>query len=87
MYKLLLVDDETATRKGILNNINWQEIGIKEVRDAKNGVLALEIAKNFVPDILLTDIKMPKMNGIDLSHRVREINPDCSIDNERVFRD
>ena len=79
MYKLLLVDDETATRKGILNNINWQEIGIKEVRDAKNGVLALEIAKNFVPDILLTDIKMPKMNGIDLSHRVREINPDCSI--------
>ena len=79
MYKLLLVDDETATRAGILKSIRWQEIGIREVRDAKNGVQALDIAKDFVPDILLTDIKMPKMNGIDLSYRVKEINPDCSI--------
>jgi two-component system response regulator YesN len=79
MYKLLLVDDETATREGILKNIDWQEIGIGEVRDAKSGVQALNIAREFIPDILLTDIKMPKMNGITLSHHVREINPDCSI--------
>jgi two-component system response regulator YesN len=79
MYRLLLVDDETATREGILEAISWQELGIAEVRTAKNGFQALEIAAGFVPDILLTDIKMPRMNGIDLAHKIRELNPDCSI--------
>lgn len=79
MYRLLLADDETATREGILEAINWQELGIGEVQSAKNGVQALEITTGCVPDILLTDIKMPRMNGIDLACKIRELNPDCSI--------
>ena len=79
MYRLLLADDETATREGILEAINWRELGIGEVQSAKNGIAALEIAAEFVPDILLTDIKMPRMNGIDLAYKIRELNPDCSI--------
>lgn len=79
MYRLLLADDETSTREGILEAINWKELGIGEVQPAKNGVQALETAAEFVPDILLTDIKMPRMNGIDLAYKIRELNPDCSV--------
>lgn len=79
MYRLLLADDETATREGILEAIDWQKLGIGEVQSAKNGVQALETAAGCIPDILLTDIKMPRMNGIDLACKIRELNPDCSI--------
>lgn len=79
MYKLLFAEDEPLTRNGILNEINWEELGITEIKTAKNGRLAYELALDFQPDILLTDIKMPKMDGIELSHKIREINPNCSI--------
>lgn len=79
MYKLLLAEDETAAREGILAGIPWEKLGIGRVETAKNGVLALEAAKSFRPDILLTDIKMPRMNGIELAQAVRRLNPDCSI--------
>lgn len=79
MYKLLLAEDETATREGILENIRWDELLIDRVETAKNGLIALETAHSFCPDILLTDIKMPRMNGIELADAVRKINPDCSV--------
>lgn len=79
MYKLLLAEDEVAAREGILTGMPWEKLGIGEVKTAKNGVLALETAGEFKPDILLTDIKMPRMNGIKLSEAVRKINPECSI--------
>lgn len=79
MYKLLLAEDESSTREGILEGIDWNALGIGVVEAEKNGLLAHETALTLVPDILLTDIKMPRMNGIDLSFKVREINPDCSI--------
>ena len=79
MYRLLLADDETVTREGILEAIEWDKLGIAEVQSAKNGVQAFETALESIPDILLTDIKMPRMNGIDLAYKIRELNPDCSI--------
>ncbi len=77
--KLLLVDDETYTREGIAEDINWEILGISEVVQASNGVKAFEIAKNFLPDILLTDVRMPQMTGIDLAYNIQNILPDCSI--------
>ena len=50
MYRLLFAEDEKATREGILDSINWKELGISEVRAAKNGAVAMEILKEFVPD-------------------------------------
>lgn len=79
MYKLLLAEDETAAREGILAGIPWEKLGIEKIETAKNGAIALETAQNFRPDILLTDIKMPRMDGIKLAEAVRQINPDCSI--------
>lgn len=79
MYKLLLAEDETAAREGILEGIHWERLNISSVEAAKNGVLALQIAREFRPDILLTDIKMPRMDGMDLAKAVKDINPNCSI--------
>lgn len=79
MFKLLLADDEAFVRNGILHRIDWQSLGIDEVRQAEDGILALEQLDSFVPDILLTDVKMPRMNGIDLSYEVLKRFPDCKI--------
>lgn len=79
MFKVLLVDDERHTREGIYESIDRSLYDISEIRTAEDGLEALAIAKVFLPDILITDIKMPKMNGIDLSREIKKICPDISI--------
>lgn len=79
MYRLLLAEDEKATREGILEGIDWKKIRIVDIRAARNGVAAMELLEDFTPDILLTDIRMPRMNGIELATQIRKIFPDCSI--------
>ena len=79
MYNLLIVEDETFTREGLLNHISWKNLEIKTVRTAANGRDALEIMKHFHPDIILTDIKMPHMNGIELVSNIRESDQDCKV--------
>ncbi|MDQ0920513.1 response regulator [Paenibacillus sp. V4I5] len=76
---LLLVDDEWFTREGILDNLPWRQLGIERVVQADDGVHALEAAERLRPDILLTDVRMPRMNGTDLAYRIRELYPDCHI--------
>lgn len=76
---LLIVDDEELTRECLANYINWRELDITETKTASNGIQALETAKDFVPDILITDIKMPHMSGIELSHKFKEKYPSCKI--------
>ena len=77
MINLLIVDDETFSREGIAEMLPINDLGITNIQQAFDGVNALEIIKNFEPDILLTDVKMPRMNGIDLSFEVRKIYPNC----------
>jgi two-component system response regulator YesN len=73
--KIIIVDDEILIRKGIATSVNWEEIGIDEVIEASNGQQALElILKNDV-DIVLTDIKMPKMDGIALIEQLKSCRP------------
>mgnify|MGYP000966054924 FL=1 len=79
MLKILVVDDEKGTRDVISKLINWNELGIGWVGEAEDGADALQIAKDEKPDILLTDIKMPKMNGIQLVENLREALPNCKI--------
>lgn len=79
MLNLLIVDDESYTREGIFEMIDWTDLGISEVRQAFDGVNALEIMNDYKPNIILTDIKMPRMNGIDLAINVRELFSDCAI--------
>lgn len=77
--KLLLVDDEEMTRQGLLENIDFESIGITNIIDCKNGKEALLAVKSFTPDVLLTDIRMPKMTGIELAKEIHENFPDCRI--------
>ncbi|OPJ61952.1 response regulator [Clostridium oryzae] len=79
MFKVLIADDEIFTREGIIEQIPWDELGVSEVRQAFDGLDALEIASTFSPDILLTDVRMPRMDGVQLSFRLRDMLPSCEI--------
>ncbi|MDF2613399.1 MAG: putative response regulatory protein [Clostridia bacterium] len=73
--KLIVVDDEVLVRKGIIMSIDWQSIGIDEVFEAANGEKALEIIKEQRVDIILTDIRMPKMDGLALIEEIKKYSP------------
>lgn len=79
MLKVLLVDDEINIIRNLQQIIPWQRMGIEVIGLAKNGVEALQYIKADCPDIMLTDIRMPLMDGLTLLERVREINQDCEI--------
>lgn len=79
MLTLTIVDDEKTTRDSIQSLIPWAEFGIGRVDTASNGIAALELARQAKPDIVLTDVRMPKMDGIELARKIREIYPLCKI--------
>lgn len=79
MINLLIVDDEIFTREGLLEMLPLNQLGINETRQAFDGIDALNVAKDFEPNILLTDVRMPRMNGIELAFEIRKLYPECSI--------
>jgi len=79
MIRLLLADDEDYTREGLIEEIDWKKLGIDEIMQAKNGQEALRIAKWYDPDIVLTDIKMPKMDGIEFTKELVSGNADIKL--------
>jgi len=79
MYKLLIVDDEERVRKGIIKTIEWEKFGFQIVGEAENGKEALEIVEKVVPDVVITDIKMPFMDGLELSELIKEKYPHTKI--------
>lgn len=76
MYTLLVVDDETKIRNGICNYFPWNEIGFEIIGEAKNGRQALDTILKQQVDVVLSDIKMPVMSGIELAQELysREIS-------------
>ena len=72
MIKLLIVDDEPLVQIGIKSMINWAEHGIEVCGTAMNGEAALKMIKEYSPELVITDIKMPIMNGLDLAKTCRE---------------
>ncbi len=79
MYTMLIADDENELRHAIVRTINWNEIGFRIVGEAENGVEALELVEQLEPDLLLTDIKMPFLSGIELARRARNVRPVMDI--------
>ena len=73
LYSVLLVDDEEEVIQIIMKKIDWESMGFKVVGYAHNGVEALEIAEEYQPDVVLTDIKMPYMDGLVLSRKLKEL--------------
>lgn len=72
MFKVLLVDDEVFVRKGLRKLIRWEELGFAVVGEAKNGGEALELIHKLEPDLVITDIMMPALDGLELIQRVKE---------------
>jgi two-component system response regulator YesN len=79
MYKLIIVDDEEEVRKGVLKKIEWDKYGFEIVGEAENGREALDIAERTFPDVVITDIKMPFMNGIELAKHLRDRFPTTKV--------
>lgn len=79
MYRLMIIDDDEILRKGLIKNINWEEHNIKVVAEAMNGKDALSKIELYMPEIILSDIRMPFMDGIELAKYIYENHPQIKI--------
>jgi two-component system response regulator YesN len=79
MYKLMIVDDEASARTGLKECVNWNSLGIELVAEAEDGELALELLEHTHVHILLTDVRMPHMDGIELSNIIYRRYPDIKL--------
>lgn len=78
-YPVLLVDDEEDVITVIRKKMNWEELGFEVIGYAQNGIEALEVAENQSVDVVLTDIKMPYMDGLTMAKQMKELNPGVKI--------
>lgn len=79
MLKVLIADDEKSIREGLACLINWNDYGFTVVGAAGNGVEALSFIRTHRPDLLVTDIRMPDMNGLELIEQVRSFDSKIKI--------
>lgn len=79
MYTVVVADDEIRQRDAMIEMVQWEDLGFKVVGAAENGIEALELVEQLEPDLLLTDIRMPFLTGIELARRAREIRPAMNI--------
>ncbi|MGN0400432.1 MAG: response regulator [Blautia sp.] len=79
MYSILLVEDEIIELETLKNYVDWEKIGIDKVYTARGSRSALACMAKYEPDILLSDIQMPGMSGIELAKLIREEGYTCKI--------
>ena len=79
MYSVLIVDDERFMREGIRRMLPWEELKIDHVETAESGKKALLKMQDHMPDLVLTDIEMKNMNGLQLIHEMNQLNPNLRI--------
>lgn len=79
LYNVLLAEDEILVRLGIKNSVNWAEMNMRVVADVSDGVEAYEQFVSLSPDVVVTDIKMGRMDGSELIRKIREIDSHCAI--------
>ena len=72
MLKVLVVDDEAVVRRGIVLGVDWTGLGCVVVGEAGNGEEGIALARRFSPGLIVTDIRMPRMDGIEMMNRLRE---------------
>ncbi len=87
LLKLLIVDDESYVCAGLQRNISWESLGVSVIGQAEDGARALEIVERSTPDIVLSDVRMPVMDGLEMAARIRTISPRCKIIFMSAFTD
>lgn len=79
MFKVVVIDDEVLVRRGIVLETDWKALDCMVVAEAGNGLEGLETVHKYSPDLLICDIKMPKMDGITMLSKLREEGNDISV--------
>ena len=79
IFHLLIVDDESIFRKGLSEYINWETYDCVVSATAKNGTEAIEIIESTPIDIVITDVRMPSLDGIGLAKYIYENHPEISV--------
>ncbi|MCA0755819.1 response regulator [Paenibacillus sp. N4] len=77
--KLLIADDDEQIRSGMEEGIDWAALDIKQVVTASNGLEALQRFTELMPEIVVTDVRMPGMDGLELLKRIKEIRPETRV--------
>lgn len=72
MMKVLVVEDEEMIRKGIVLTVDWAALGCVVVGEASDGIEGLEAVKRLEPNLIITDVKMPRMDGLEMFRRLRQ---------------
>lgn len=78
-YTVLLADDEEEMIRAIMKKIEWESLGFSVIGYAENGIKALEMVEEYNPDVVMTDIKMPYMDGLELSKELNKSHPSIKI--------
>ena len=79
MFKILIADDEPFTRRCIIHALPWEENGFSVVASCKNGKEAFEALEEYLPDIVITDVRMPIMDGLDLLKKIQASYPHICV--------
>ena len=79
MLRLMIVDDDEILRNGLVHNICWSEKNIEVVGTAKNGKEAVEKISVLAPDLILSDVQMPFMDGLELAEYVYKVYPEIKV--------
>lgn len=77
--RILIVEDDFVVRQGIRFSFEWENYGLSICGDAANGKLGLELVDSLKPDIIITDIRMPIMDGLEFSEKVLGKNPEAKV--------
>lgn len=72
MIRVLIVEDEEVARRGIVQTLDWKEMGCTVVGEAANGRQGIDLVKELEPDLIITDVRMPYVDGISMIHQLRE---------------
>jgi two-component system response regulator YesN len=79
LYSFVIVDDEPEIREGIRDTISWEDMGFSFAGACANGFEALELAERILPDVVMTDINMPFMDGLTFTERLLTISPNTKV--------
>lgn len=79
MKKLLIVDDDYLVREGLRSTVDWQSVGVEVAAVAENGAVGLEKARELMPDLIIADVRMPVMDGLEMAKILFDEKADLAI--------